>query len=59
MGPQKQHWGHKICWEMMLLSEKWAQKGGKTAWQSLNSANEKGVIYFTTVFIFKMEKIYF
>lgn len=43
----------------MLLSEKWAQKGGKTAWQSLNSANEKGVIYFTTVFIFKMEKIYF
>lgn len=27
--------------------------------KTLNSANEKGVIYFTTVFIFKMEKIYF
>ena len=43
----------------MLLLEKGAQKGDKTAWQRLNSANEKGVSYFMIAFIFKVENTYF
>lgn len=46
---------------MMLLLDKGAKKGDRSGWQRpfFNSANLKGISYFMTAFISKMENVYF